>query len=166
MLLSKVVAENLAFRMSTWTWPSGGPWPRTAPSRALALAIPSLIRFLRKPCNPALSWTTENTGQELDAKSFRRAISTSLLQGKPISIYRTSTLSKNRKAAWRGYKLIMMMAFDLLLLLWCGSLFPSTNIYWTASEPGPSTGAMDSKSTNFIVPSPGASLGSLEESGI
>lgn len=51
---------------------------------------------------PNFPWSTESTGEELDANPFQRAISTSLLQQKPISIHSTNRLSKNRacRLAW------------------------------------------------------------------
>ena len=103
--------------MSTQTWLYGGLWPFAAPSRALVLNTPFLIRFF---ISPALFWNTENTGQKLDAKSFQGEISTFLAQGKLVSIYRTNTLSKNKD--WRLAGLQCLLLWWLLILCCCSDV--------------------------------------------
>lgn len=100
MLLSEAVEENLASQsvhtdLAIWH-------PLTAPLTELVLATLTHNRPSGSPALPTFLWSTENTGAELDAKSFQRAISTSLLQEKPISIYRTSMLPKNRERRLAG----------------------------------------------------------------
>lgn len=96
MLLPKAMAENLA---SQDVHTDLAIWRPSAPHSALDgthAATPAHIRPSGSPALPTFPWSTENTSEELDAKLFQRAISTSLLQERPISIYRTNTLSKNR----------------------------------------------------------------------
>lgn len=152
--------------MSTQTRMSGGPWPLEAPSRALVLDSPFLIRFLKNPCIPNFILDHREHRSEVGCKIFPKSDFNISSSRKLISICRTKRFLKI-ETGWQGYNTHYDDGFwsFTAALMWFIIEFNRhpLNRFWA---PVPLQGAVDLKFTNFIVPVLGELHGSLDESEI